>query len=62
MKLTLCLLLNLVGCALMAQPKIKMESFIHDYGTTDQFVEVKHVFPFRNLGDEDLIVSRVTSS
>ena len=45
-----------------AQPVIKFESELHDFGTVKQGEFLEYKFEFTNTGNEDLFIKKITST
>lgn len=45
-----------------AEPKIEFKESSWDFGTITEGERVEHSFKFKNTGDDDLVISNVTSS
>jgi Protein of unknown function (DUF1573) len=45
-----------------SQPSITFDAEDHDFGTIVQGDTLEHVFNFKNTGNEDLIVEKVSAS
>jgi hypothetical protein len=43
-------------------PRIEIREVRHDFGRVVQGTQVAHVFEVRSVGDEALVIERVTSS
>jgi len=44
------------------EPKIQFEQLDHDFGDAEAGQELEHAFPFRNIGEGDLVISNVLTS
>lgn len=44
------------------EPKFKFEHELWDFGKINEGEEVKHVYRFTNVGNEDMVISKVTAT
>lgn len=61
LELVLLLAVSLQFPALAGEPDIQFEKLVHDFGEVERGTVVDHNYSFRNIGDRDLTISRVTS-
>lgn len=45
-----------------AEPSIKLENELHDFGTVRQGDFLEFAFAFTNMGNEELLIKRLTGS
>ena len=45
-----------------AEPSIRFESELHDFGTVKQGDVLEFAFEFTNIGTEDLLIKRLVAS
>ena len=45
-----------------AEPSIKFENELHDFGTVGQGDLLEFAFAFTNMGNEELLIKRLTGS
>lgn len=62
MKRRLILLIILVPSLVYAGPSIKFENELHDFGTVRQGDFLEFAFAFTNMGNEELLIKRLTGS
>ncbi len=58
----LSLLLLFLPSAVYSQPSISFEEQKHFLGIVNQTEKASHTFEFSNVGDQDLVIDKVTSS
>jgi hypothetical protein len=62
MKRLLVILVILIPGLVYAEPSIRFESEVHDFGTVKQGDFLEWAFEFTNTGTEDLLIRRLTAS
>jgi Protein of unknown function (DUF1573) len=62
MKRLLVILVILIPGLVYAEPSIRFESELHDFGTVKQGDFLEWAFEFTNTGTEDLLIRRLTAS
>jgi len=60
--LALLLLLVTTETVVHAQPSIFFEEESFDFGTVTQSDRLEHIFIFKNIGNEPLVIKKITSS
>jgi len=62
MKRLLIILVVLFPGLVYAQPSIRFENELHNFGTVKQGDLLEFTFEFTNTGTEDLLIKRLTAS
>jgi len=62
MKRLLIILVILFPSLVYAEPSIRFESELHDFGTVKQGDLLEFAFEFTSTGTEDLLIKRLTAS
>ena len=60
--LLMILIFLLVPIAAYAVPVIDFSAISYDFGEISSADKVEHVFEFKNTGDRELVIERVTAS
>ncbi len=62
MRPVVILLVFLFPVLVYAEPKIKFDNEVHDFGTVQQGDFLEYAFVFTNVGNEDLSITKLTGS
>ena len=62
MKRLLIILVIIFPGLVYAEPSIRFESELHDFGTVKQGDVLEFAFEFTNIGTEDLLIKRLVAS
>lgn len=61
-KIFLFMLFLFLPSVVFSQPSVEFKTEIHDFGTILPGDMIEHSFEFKNIGNEDLEIKRISSS